>query len=317
MKRRDFIKKSSYTALGLGLTSMALSSCSDLMSEAAALQLKGEIPAGGVPFKISLAQWSLHKSFWSGKLDNLDFAKYTKETFGIDAIEYVNQFFSDKANDTAYLSQMNQRADDNGVKNQLIMIDGEGNLGNLDESKRLQAVENHYKWIDAAKFLNCHTIRVNAAGKGEREAVASAAVDSLGRLCEYGAKEEINVVVENHGGYSGDASWLAGVMKQVNHPRCGTLPDFGNFYVNLFPPKFYDPIKGLRELMPFAKGVSAKTHDFNSDGLDKSVDFLAMMDIVQEFDYQGYVGIEYEGYKLSEEAGIKATKELMIRSVVG
>ena len=317
MKRRHFIKKSGYTLMGLGLASTALHSCSDLISEATAMQLKGEIPSGGLPFKISLAQWSLHKSFWAGKLDNLDFAQYTKETFGIDGVEYVNQFFSDKATDTAYLSQMNQRANDHGVKNQLIMIDAEGNLASLDEKSRLQAVDNHYKWIDAAKFLNCHTIRVNAAGKGERNAVASAAVDSLGRLSEYGAKEQINVVVENHGGYSSDAGWLAGVMKQVDNPYCGTLPDFGNFTISLFPYKKYDPLKGLKELMPYAKGVSAKSHDFNSAGEDKTIDFPAMMKIVNDFDYHGYVGIEYEGYKLSEEAGIKATKELLIKSGQG
>ena len=303
--------------MGLGLTSAALNSCSDLLSESAAMQLKGEIPAEGLPFRISLAQWSLHKSFWTGKLDNLDFAQYTKEQFGIDAVEYVNQFFSDKATDTVYLSKMNQRANDHGVSNQLIMIDAEGNLASLDEKSRLQAVENHYKWIDAAKFLNCHTIRVNAAGKGERNAVASAAVDSLGRLSEYGAKEDINVVVENHGGYSSDASWLAGVMKQVNNPYCGTLPDFGNFTMSLFPYKKYDPLQGMKELMPYAKGVSAKAHDFNSAGEDKSIDFPAMMQIVKDFGYQGHVGIEYEGYKLSEDAGIKATKELLIRSGQG
>ena len=316
MKRRNFLKKSGYSALGLGLSSLALSSCSDLLSESVAMQFKGEIPTEGLPFNISLAQWSLHKSFWAGKLDNLDFAQYTKETFNIDAVEYVNQFFSDKATDRAYLSQMNQRADDNGVKNQLIMIDAEGNLASLDEKSRLKAVDNHYKWIDAAKFLNCHTIRVNAAGKGDRTAVANAAVDSLGRLSEYGEKEEINVVVENHGGYSSDAAWLAGVMKQVNNPYCGTLPDFGNFTMNLFPYQKYDPLKGLRELMPFAKGVSAKVHDFNSNGNAKSIPFTEMVKIVNEFQFQGHVGIEYEGYKLSEEAGIKATKELLIKSAV-
>lgn len=314
MKRRSFIKISS-SAL-LGMTALGLNSCSDLLSEEQALGLDMAISATNLPFKISLAQWSLNNSLWSGKLDNLDFAQYTKETFEIDAVEYVNQFFFDKAKDTAYLSQMNQRAEDYGVKNQLIMIDMEGSLASLDDEARLQAVDNHFKWIDAAKFLNCHTIRVNAAGKGEREAVASAAVDSLGRLSEYGAKEGINVVVENHGGYSSDASWLAGVMKEVNMPNCGTLPDFGNFTINLFPRKTYDPLQGLRELMPFAKGVSAKSHDFNAEGQNTHADFPAMIDIVKEFGYTGYVGIEYEGYKLSEEAGIKATKDLIIRSAL-
>ena len=314
MKRRKFIQKS---GLGiLGMTALGLNACSDLMPEEAALALGNTSLPAGMPFKISLAQWSLNNSLWTGKLDNLDFAQYTKETFNIDGLEYVNQFFIDKAEDTSYLSQMNQRAADHGMKNLLIMIDMEGNLASLDEKSRLQAIENHYKWIDAAKFLNCHSIRVNAIGKGERDAVASAMADSLGKLSEYGAKEEINVVVENHGGYSSDASWLAGVIQQVNNPYCGTLPDFGNFLINLFPRKEYDPLKGLKELMPYAKGVSAKSHDFNSAGENTHADFPAMIKIVKEFEYSGYVGIEYEGYKLSEEAGIKATKDLLIKSAM-
>ena len=314
MRRRDFLTTSIYSSIGLGLVGTSLSSCSDLLSESTALAFEGAIPQGGLPFKISLAQWSLNNSLWSGQLDNLDFARYTKEKFDIDGLEYVNQFFMDKAKDTSYLSEMNQRAEDHGMKNLLIMIDMEGPLASLDEKNRLEAVDKHYKWIDAAKFLNCHSIRVNAIGKGERKAVANAMVDSLGRLCEYGAKEEINVVVENHGGYSSDASWLVDVMRQVDSPYCGTLPDFGNFNVNMFPPINYDPIQGMGELMPFAKGVSAKSMEFDSKGFDKSIDFPAIMKIVQDFKYDGYIGIEYGGYKLSEEAGIRATKELLIKS---
>ena len=113
-------------------------------------------------FKISLAEWSLHKTIFGKKLDNLDFAKTAKEEFGIDAVEYVNQFFKDKAKDEAYLTDLKKRAADHGVKSLLIMIDGEGALGDKDEAKRTKAVENHYKWVEAAKFLGCHSIRVNA-----------------------------------------------------------------------------------------------------------------------------------------------------------
>ncbi len=313
MKRRNFIQNTGFGLAGLGLSSSLLSGCSDLLSEEAALALDTNIP-GDFPFDISLAQWSLHKTFWAGELTTLDFAQVTREKYGLKAVEYVNQFFADKAEDTDYLNQLNQRAADNGVKNVLIMIDLEGSLAILDENKRLQAVENHYKWINAAKYLGCHSIRVNTSGKGKAEDVADAAVDSLGRLSEYGAKEEIGIVVENHGGYSSDASWLTGVMKQVDNPYCGTLPDFGNFRISLFPPKNYDPYKGVEELMPYAKGVSAKTHDFNSVGQDSAIDYSRMMRIVSESGYEGHIGIEYEGYKLSEEAGILATKKLIIDS---
>lgn len=312
MNRRKFIRKSGGMVLSTGLLG-SLTSCNDLLDEETALALSTDIPTN-LPFKISLAQWSLHKAFWSGKLDILDFAQAAKEQFGISAVEYVNQFFSDKANDTAYLSQMKQRASDNGVENVLVMIDMEGSLATLDHEKRIQAVENHYKWVEAAKFLGCHSIRVNAAGKGERTAVAQAAIYSLGRLSEYAEKENIGVIVENHGGYSSDAGWLTDVIRQVGKANCGVLPDFGNFVISLFPPQRYNRYEGVEQLMPFAKGVSAKTHDFNSAGQDTGTDFFRMLQIVRNAGYNGHIGIEYEGYKLSEEAGIKATKKLLVEA---
>jgi sugar phosphate isomerase/epimerase len=209
---------------------------------------------------------------------------------------------------------MNRRARDNGVEQLLIMVDLEGSLATLDEVARKRAVENHYKWVHAARYLGCHSIRVNAAGKGDRQAVLSVAVDSLGRLADYAEKEGINVVVENHGGYSSDASWLAEVMRQVGRPNCGTLPDFGNFTMSLFPYQTYDRYQGVQELMPFAKGVSAKTFAFDSSGREKSMDFQRLLSIIRESGYTGHIGIEYEGYKLSEPAGILATKRLLIEA---
>ena len=267
-------------------------------------------------FKISLAQWSLNKDFFGGQLDNLDFAAKAKNDFGIDAIEYVNQFFKDKGNDLSYLKQMKQRAADNGVQSILIMIDREGNLGDLDDAARTKAVENHYKWVEAAKFLGCHSIRVKAYGEGTAEEVAAAAVDGLGRLSEYAAKENINVIVENHGSYSSNGSWLAGVMKQVGKDNCGTLPDFGNFCIKRGKTwteclDEYDRYKGVMEMMPYAKGVSAKSHEFDADGNEVHTDFSKMLKIVKDAGYRGHIGIEYEGSKLSADEGIMATKNLL------
>ncbi len=267
------------------------------------------------PFKISLAEWSLHRSIRDKKtVDHLDFAKVSKEEFGIEAVEYVNQFFKDKARDESYLSQMKQRAADHGVKSLLIMIDGEGQIGDPDERKRAQTVENHKQWVDAAKFLGCHSIRVNAGSSGSFEEQQKLAADGLRRLSEYAAGAGLNVLVENHGGLSSDGSWLAGVMKLVNLPNCGTLPDFGNFYISRGEnPKQYDRYKGVDELMPFAKAVSAKTHDFDEEGNETSTDYARMMKIVLDHGYSGYVGIEYEGSNLSEFDGIRKSKALLER----
>lgn len=260
-------------------------------------------------YQISLAEWSLHRTINGGKLNALDFAKAAKMDYGIDAIEYVNQFFKDKAKDDKYLAEMKMRAADLGVKSLLIMVDGEGQIGDADEAKRTKSVENHFKWVEAAKFLGCHSIRVNAGSSGSYEEQQQRAADGLRRLTEFAAMHEINVIVENHGGLSSNGEWLSAVIKRVDNKRCGTLPDFGNF--NVAKDQQYDRYKGVTELMPFAKAVSAKSHDFDDTGNETKTDYRKMMKIVLEAGYHGYVGIEYEGGKLSEPEGIIATKKLL------
>ena len=262
-------------------------------------------------FRISLAEWSLHRTLFGGKLDNLDFAKTAKNDFGIEAVEYVNQFFKDKAKDQKYLAEMKKRAGDFGVRSLLIMIDDEGALGDADEARRKQAVENHYKWVEAANFLGCHSIRVNAQSQGSYEEQLDRAADGLRRLTEFGAAHQMNVIVENHGGLSSNGAWLAAAIKKVNHPRCGTLPDFGNF--NLGDGRQYDRYKGVQEMMPFAKGVSAKSGDFDEQGNERNIDYLRMLKIVLDAGYRGHLGIEYSGNGLSEPDGIRATKKLLER----
>jgi L-ribulose-5-phosphate 3-epimerase len=294
--RRDFIKQSAQTATTIGVAAIA-----------------GEplVAATKQLFKISLAQWSLHRALRKKELDNLDFAKTARLDFGVGAVEYVNQFFKDKADDRAYLGEMLKRARDNGVENRLIMCDGEGALGDPDEAKRLQAVENHYKWVEAAKFLGCKMIRVNAQSQGAYDEQMKLAADGLRKLTEFGAKAKIAVVVENHGGLSSNGQWLAGVMKMVNHPMCGSLPDFGNFRVS--KDEEYDRYKGVSELMPFAKAVSAKSHDFDERGEETHTDYRRMMKIVLDAKYNSFVGIEYEGDSMSERDGVLATKKLLER----
>jgi L-ribulose-5-phosphate 3-epimerase len=303
--RRDFIR--STIAAGAGLAGLA---------GATSLAPAQELTRKKEPlFKISLAEWSLHRALSGGptkaKMTNLDFPKAAKEDYGIDAIEFVNQFFKDKANDKEYLAELKKRSDGLGVKMLLIMCDGEGALGDADEKKRQKAVENHYRWVEAAKYLGCHAIRVNAQSSGSYDEQLERAADGLRKLSEFGDKHEINVIVENHGGLSSNGEWLAAVMKRVNHKRCGTLPDFGNF--NLGGGKEYDRYKGVAELMPFAKAVSAKSYDFDDKGNETKIDYKKMMKIVLDAGYHGHVGIEYEGGKLSESDGIKATKKLLER----
>ncbi|MDF7811912.1 TIM barrel protein [Hymenobacter sp. YC55] len=272
-------------------------------------------------FEISLAEWSLHKSLFAKTINNLDFPVIAKKQYGISVVEYVNQFFKDKAEDKKYLGELLLRCRDNGVKNHLIMIDGEGELGSLNEQERIKAVENHYKWVDAAHYLGCQTVRVNAFGKGSAADVQQAAAAGLNKLGEYAQKAGLNVIVENHGSYSSNGEWLLATIKKANRSNVGILPDFGNFCIRrdtgeLYQGKCieeYDKYKAVQEWMPVSKGVSAKTFDFDTAGNCIETDYNKMFRIIKESGFKGYVGIEYEGETLGEEEGIKKTKALLER----
>jgi sugar phosphate isomerase/epimerase len=311
--RRKFIKQATGLA-GIALLPAALTSCATKVKASKnpnAADIKNSF------FEISLAQWSLHRALRSKKIDNLDFPVITKKEFGINAVEYVNTFFKDKAKDTAYLNELLKRCSDNGVKNHLIMCDGEGNLGELDTAKRMLAIDNHKKWVEAAKYLGCSSIRVNAYGVGSAEDVQKAAIEGLGLLGEYAIKENINVIVENHGGYSSDGYWLSTVMKNVGKKNVGTLPDFNNFCLTRDAKnkciEEYDKYKGTYEMMAYAKAVSAKSMDFDAQGNCIETDYNRMLKIVKDSGFKGYVGIEYEGDKIGEYEGILKTKALLER----
>ena len=258
-------------------------------------------------FDISLAQWSLHRALNKGKLSNLDFPKYAKDTYGIHAVEYVNRFFKEHATDKAYLKDLKSRTDGEGIRNVLIMCDGEGALGAVKKEDRKKTVANHKKWVEAAQYLGCHSIRVNAAGQGSREEQAKQVTDGLYSLSSFAKGFGINVIVENHGGLSSDGAWLAGVLKSVGRSNCGALPDFGNFHD-------YDRYQGIKDLMPYAKGVSAKSHAFDDQGNETKTDFFKAMAIVAASKYKGYIGVEFAGGGMSEDDGIMATKKLLLRT---
>jgi sugar phosphate isomerase/epimerase len=271
LHRREFVRHGVTAAAGLGLVGSGLGRIGVVSAKLPSL------------YSISLAQWSLHRT----------------------------TFFKDKAEDSAFLNELRDRAESSGVTSLLIMIDGEGRLGDPNAQARTQAIENHYRWVEAARHLGCHSVRVNAASAGPRETQRDLVVDGLGRLTQFAADRELNVIVENHGGLSSDGAWLAEVMRQVGHPRCGTLPDFGNF--DLGDGRSYDKYLGVEELMPFARAVSAKSYAFAEDGTETTIDFRRMMRIVVDSGYRGYVGIEYEGDELGEIEGIRATQSLLQR----
>ena len=299
LDRREAIKIGA-SVIAAGLGAGALVGC-----QSTPQAVKSETPV-----KISLAQWSLHRALQAGQLDHLDFPRTATREYGIDAVEYVSTFFKEKGK-ASYIAELKKRCGDEGVASKLIMCDGEGSLGDPDGARRTQAVENHHKWVDAAKELGCHSIRVNAYSAGAPDEQRRLVADGLRRLTEYGAKADLNVIVENHGGLSSNGGWLADVMRTVSHPRCGTLPDFGNF--NLGNGQAYDRYRGVAEMMPFARACSDKSYDFDKDGNETTIDYRRMMRIVYGAGYAGWLGVEYEGERMSEPDGIRATKRLIER----
>jgi sugar phosphate isomerase/epimerase len=308
ISRRKFIKGTAFTTGALVMHPML---------KAMAIRQSG--------LEISLAEWSYHRALQAGKIDHLDFASLAKNKFGIDAVEYVNGFFGGRkknfrevGKNTKYLGEMLKRSNDAGVVNHLIMVDDEGDLAGTNEKARLKAVDDHRKWLDAAKFLKCRTVRVNLHGEGNSGDKKTASIDSLGRLGDIAGNLDLNVVVENHGSDSSKGFWIADIMKQVNKPNVGTLPDFGNFCIT-HPwgttqdgcNDEYDRYKGVSEMLPFAKAVSAKTYDFDANGEQPLIDYKRMLDIVKASGFKGYIGVEFEGNTQPEEEGIRKTKALV------
>ncbi len=310
MKRRSFLKKAVLGASALSATSLLTYSCNSPHTSKEE-KLSKEL-------RLSLAQWSLHRNFNDGKLNANDFANIAMGTYGINAVEYVNQFYVDSAEDEKFWIGMKERADNAGVKSLLIMVDDEGDLGVTDNKERKISVENHYKWVNAAKILGCHSVRVNAFGEEDKVAYRTAIIDGMGQLADYAAKENINIIIENHGLFSSDGKLITDIVKQVDKPNFGTFPDFGNWCLSAKwgstqgeCEKEYDRYQGVAEFLPFAKAVSAKSYNFNEKGEDTKIDYHKMLKIVKKSDYDGHIGIEYEGEILGEDEGIRTTKTLI------
>lgn len=311
--RRTFLKN---TALSTAALSVAgLTACSNNKNTTVKMPEKKVIP----PLKISLAQWSLNRAFFANELEAKDFASIAKNDYQINAVEYVNGFYKEQASDESFWQEMNNRAKQAGVKNLLIMVDEEGDLGNSNDVERKKAVENHYKWVNAAKILGCHSIRVNAFGADSATELHAALVDGMGRLCDYAAKENINVLIENHGLLSSNALFITKVIKAANRPNFGTLPDFGNWCLNEKwgstqnnkCSEVYDRYQGVTKFLPYAKGYSAKSYKFDADGNETIIDYKKMLQIAKDGGYEGYIGIEFEGEEMAEPDGIRATKALI------
>lgn len=324
MKRRNFIGKT--TAAGIGVTFLGAYACKEAKKEESKTgEVEEKTPAEPF-FELSLAQWSIHRMIRENGVDPYTFAEKAKN-WGFKGLEYVSQLYNPELSDAdyseeamaAFVEKSNAEAKKHGMKNVLIMIDGQGNLAVSDEAERNETVEKHKKWVDAASAMGCHAIRVNLNGSNVPEEWIENSVYGLTKLATYAKDKNINILVENHGGLSSNGELHAQVMEKVNMENVGTLPDFGNFCMTRKPDSWeceesYDKYKGVKELMPYAKAVSAKSNVFDADGNEENIDYVKMLQMVKDNGYTGFVGVEYEGDVLSEEEGIIATRDLLLKA---
>ena len=299
----------------------------ELLGTAAAAMM----PAATRPIKddVSLAAWSINRSFFTAKKwKNSDLPKICRD-LDINGIEFVNQFFENPM--MRSLNELKKSAADHGVRLVLIMVDGEGDMAAMDKAERMAAARAHRKWIDIAYHLGCHAIRCNLGGPRQgwdkdRDLVSRAA-ESFADLLTYAKGAGLNVVIENHGGASSTRDVLPRLMKTVDHPDFGTLPDFGNINPG------DDPYEVVRALVPWAKGVSVKA-GWAEDGTHPRYEIEKMIKICQDAGYHGFWGIESSYGRAgrgqggaqdnlsndqiweNELKGVRLTREVLARTVL-
>ena len=306
----DRSRRAALAAIGAAAAGAALAGCASTGAGTPA----ATVPAPPQRFfdrRISLAQWSLHRTLKAGEISNIQFPTVARERYGLSAVEWVSTFFGGRVLDEQYLAELRASADRSGVRSVLIMVDGEGDLGAPDPAARKDAVERHARWLHAASVLGCFAIRVNARSEGTPDEQRARSAEGIGMLADRALAQGLDVIVENHGGISSDGSWMAALMRQVGRPNVGTLPDFGNFKIS--PTEQYDRYKGIAEMMPWARDVSAKSYGFDAAGNETTIDYGRVFGILDAAGYNGYVGIEFEGKGMSEHEGILATKRLIER----
>lgn len=331
MQRRKFIIRGAQA--GLALSALGLYACKQTENPKDTSSSSEPLASANPLFAFSLAQWSVHRMIASGELSPMDFAAKAR-SWGFTGLEYVNHLYAseiakygdDPKAIEKTMKEVLQRSKDQGMSNQIMMVDLQpeaGALASPDATLRNLNIESHLPWLDATALLGCHSMRVNLFGTTDEAQWKEAAVEGLGKLSELAAERGVNVIVENHGYLSSNAALLADVMKTLNLSNCGTLPDFGNFCLKREGGQLwqapcveeYDMYKGVEELLPFAKGVSAKSYDFNENGEETKIDYQRMLQLVKNSGYRGFIGVEYEGERLSEEQGILATKTLLEKTI--
>jgi len=310
MKRRQFIHKNLFAAGGV----MGLSQFPGLLQEAWASDLKSE-------FKVSIAPWSLtRKPYGENDPDGIHFLDYplVARELGFEAIEHDNLHYPGDLPNDKHLAKMKQRTEEAGVTNTLILCGALGDIADSRKSRRKKANFNYERWIEAAQFLGCHQVRVVCSDHIDIDwdEKMKLTVEAVSKLADFAQGHSIELLIENHNGYTSNPNWLVEMIQKVNRPNCGILGDFTEWRIEQNPDVLYpDPYKGYEILAPYVKSVGAKSTTFDVLGNELVTDYPRMFEILNKVGYQGYIAVEYFGNDLPRRKGTTMTKELVERII--
>lgn len=283
---------------------------------------------------LSLAQWSLHRRMIGerlplaqraarmvrgklgmreplhGDLDPLDFPLMARREFGFDAIDYIGYFYTPHVRDRSYLRELKRRCDGEGVQSLTISCttEGEIGIGHPEANKRDAIAANHLRWMDMAAYLGCNAISVRVGSVGDAAEQLRLVADGLNAIADWANPHGLDVLVENHDGFSNDGAWLDELMRLADHRRIAMAPDWGNFGD--------DPAvrtAHLARVMPHARALTAKFFDFDEPGDEITMNVPALMRVVRDAGYRGPISVEYEGAQASECDGIRLSTAMLTR----
>lgn len=322
MKRREFVT-------GLGLAGAAAVTGNLPSAETA--------PIKPQPFTIGLSQWAFHRAIFgdardhyrtfiknlhsdpdsvlAGEMDPRDIVWRARE-LDVGVVDLVNILWFGHGEDKPWLNDFKTRARDANVTFGVLMCDQLARSGAADAKERRQSVEDHTRWMETAAELGCPFLRINPYGEGTYLEQCQRSAETLHALAERSADYGLEVIVENHGHPGSNGAWLAMLIEMANHSRVGTYTDLDNFFMggwDLNPERRYDRHQGLLDLAPYTKAISAKTHDFDPDGEETTIDYHACLKILIDSGFSGLVSAEFEGNRVDETEGSKLTVELLKR----
>ncbi len=257
-------------------------------------------------YTIGLSMYSLRNLFKDGSLKPLDYPDFAKKTFGVTEIDiWDGGFPEDKRNDPEFYKELKARADKAGTNIFLVMAGAVNAEGETAEERKTGGDEQR-RYVDHADILGSKFVRVFLkAPEGKRKDAINKSIEALTPLADYAKEKGVKLVIEPGASqWARDGHFLAALARQMDHPACRLMPDFG---------KLSDPYCGTVAMMPYADSVSAKSWNFDEEGNEKSLSYFRLIRSLNDVEYDQIIAVEYEGEEMSPVEGVKATIKLLER----